>query len=97
MKKLFLLFPALLIIPFAANAEMSHDDCDAHAKHIDHEIGAVKAIEAYHVLHGDNTDDTHVIDDLKHDHPDVEHELEEFVESGCTIADLEAHAHDDDH
>ncbi len=87
---------AMLATPVLAGSA-SHDSCDAHAKHIDHVIGAAKALEAFHVLHGDKSDDTHIIDALKHDHPDVEHELEEYVKSGCTEADLEAHAHDDDH
>lgn len=86
----FFTFPSL------ANTS-DHDSCDAHAKHIDHVIGAEKAIMAFHVLHGDNADAGHIIDELKHDHPDIEHELEAFVKSGCTLHDLEAHAHDDDH
>ena len=89
---------ALFALPaLASDASKDHASCDKHAKHIDHVIGAKKALEAYHVLHGDKGDDTHIIAELKHDHPDIEHELEEFVKSGCTDKDLEAHAHDDDH
>ena len=86
----------LFTVPFLASAD-DHGSCDSHARHIDHEIGAQKAIAAFHVLHGDNADSGHIIDELKHDHPDIEHELEAFVSSGCAITDLEAHAHDDDH
>lgn len=86
---------ALFASPVLAE-DAAHADCDAHAVHIDHEIGAEKALEAYHVLHGDAADEHHVIDALKAEHPEIEHELEEFVKSGCTDADLEAHAHDDD-
>lgn len=89
---------ALLLTSGAAMAsDDAHADCDAHAKHIDHEIGAKQALEAYHVLHGDAADEHHVIETLKAEHPDIEHELEAFVASGCSDADLEAHAHDDDH
>ncbi len=89
---------SLLIMPAssAMASEDAHADCDSHAKHIDHEIGAKQALEAYHVLHGDSGDDHHVIEALKKEHPDIEHELEAFVASGCTAADLDAHAHDDD-
>jgi len=83
------------LLSVSAQAE-NHADCDAHAVHIDHVIGAKKALEAYHVLHGDTADTNHIIDALKHDHPKVEHELEEFVKSGCSAKNLEAHAHDDD-
>ena len=69
-------------------------DCDAHATHIDHEIGIEKALDAYHVLHGDKADDHHIIDDLKKEHPEIEHELEEYVAAGCGEAELKAHAND---
>ena len=98
MKKTLLLASTIAVFGFVATTAQAEDkaECDAHAKHIDHVIGAKKAIEAYHVLHGDNEDANHIIDALKHDHPKVEHELEEFVKNGCSIKDLEAHAHDDD-
>lgn len=79
----------------SAQAENKYD-CDAHAIHIDHIIGAKKALEAYHVLHGDNADANHIIEALKHDYPKIEHELEDFVKAGCSDKDLEVHAHDDD-
>ncbi|PCI00600.1 MAG: hypothetical protein COB76_03275 [Alphaproteobacteria bacterium] len=79
--------------PMTAQASDDYD-CDAHAAHIDHEIGAEKALEAYHVLHGDATDDHHIIDDLKKSHPDIEHELEEYTAKGCGEKELNAHAND---
>ncbi|MCB1532836.1 MAG: hypothetical protein KDJ35_08200 [Alphaproteobacteria bacterium] len=85
---------ALLAAP--AMAEEAHADCDAHAAHIDHEIGAEHALEAFHVLHGDQADEHGVVEALKAEHPDLEHELEEYANSGCTAAELEAHAHDAD-
>ncbi|MGB1199786.1 MAG: hypothetical protein ACPG46_12110 [Thalassotalea sp.] len=97
-KTTLLLASVISIFGFLSTSALAnkHSDCDAHAKHIDHIIGAKKAIEAYHILHGDTADTTHVIETLKKAHPKVEHELEEFVKSGCSIKDLEAHAHDDD-
>ncbi len=96
-KKTFL-FSALAVTAFLAYpvASQAGDyNCDEHAAHIDHEIGVEKALDAYHVLHGDKEDDHHIIDELKKTHPDVEHELEEYVEKGCSDKELEAHAHDD--
>ncbi len=87
---------AFFAFPIASQATEDFN-CDEHAKHIDHEIGAKKALEAYHVLHGDHGDDHHVVEELKKDHPNIEHELEAYVAKGCTDKDLEAHAHDDDH
>lgn len=97
-KNKILLTSAISLLGFLSTSVQAekHDDCDAHAVHIDHVIGAKKALEAYHVLHGDTADTNHIIDALKHDHPKVEHELEAFVKSGCSAKDLEAHAHDDD-
>lgn len=86
----------VLALPTLSMAS-DHASCYAHAEHIDHEVGAKKALEVFHVLHGDKADSHHVVDEMKHDHPDIEHELEAFVKSGCSAADLEAHAHDDDH
>ena len=95
-----LLLPALAaaaLITFPLTAQATEDfNCDEHAKHLDHEIGAEKALEAYHVLHGDNGDEHHVVEELKKDHPDIEHELEDYAAKGCTEAELEAHTHDDD-
>jgi len=94
---LLAMLAAGILFALPASAEFAdHGSCDEHAKHIDHEIGAQKALQAYHILHGDNSDPGHIIDELKHDHPKIEHELEEFVSNGCTDKDLEAHAHDDD-
>jgi hypothetical protein len=87
-------FGALLIAPAITHAEDAYD-CDAHATHIDHEIGVEKALDAYHVLHGDKTDDHHIIYELKKTHPDVEHELEEYVAKGCSDIELEPHANDE--
>ena len=91
MKALYATLLLTALIPFSANAA---GDCDTHAKHIDHEIGADDALAAYDVLHGDHADDNNVIAKLKKEHPDVEHELEEFVKAGCSRHDLEAHADD---
>ncbi len=86
---------AFISIPLTSQAEdMS---CDDHAMHIDQEIGAEHALEAYHVLHGDQADDNNVIDTLKEAHPDIEQELEKYVSAGCDAAALEAHANDDAH
>jgi hypothetical protein len=79
----------------AAPVQAEDYDCDAHATHIDAEIGAEKALDAFHVLHGDHADDHHIVDELKKSHPDIEHELEEYVKHGCGEAELKAHA--DDH
>lgn len=84
---------ALVMLSAPVIAEDAYD-CDAHAAHIDHEIGAEKALDAYHVLHGDKADDHHIIEELKKEHPGIEHELEEYNSKGCTIEALEAHAHD---
>ncbi|MEM0929189.1 MAG: hypothetical protein AAGC81_19805 [Pseudomonadota bacterium] len=70
------------------------DDCDAHAIHIDQVLGADTALKAYDILHDHTADPAHLIDDLKAEHPDVEHELEDYVAAGCTRALLVAHAHD---
>lgn len=96
MKNLYILplVGAFMFSASAANAESSHADCDAHAAHIDHEVGATKALEAFDVLHGDHGDTKHVVENMKKEHPAIEHELEEFVKSGCKRADLEAHAED---
>ena len=89
------LFAAGVIFTMPAAAEIfDKADCDAHAAHIDQVIGAEKALDAYHVLHGDKEDDHHIIDELKETHPDVEHELEDYVASGCSDENLKAHAHD---
>ena len=90
-----LTFGALFIAPTITHAEDTYD-CDAHAIHIDHVIGVKKALDTYHVLHGDKTDDHHLIYEFKKTHPDVEHELEEYVAKGCSDTELEAHA-DDEH
>jgi hypothetical protein len=84
---------ALFIAPAITHAEDAYD-CDAHAVHIDHEIGAEKALDAYHVLHGDKADDHHIIDKLKKTHADIERELEEYVAKGCSGKELEAHKDD---
>mgnify|MGYP000515952340 CR=1 FL=1 len=93
-----LLVSALSVFAMTSTSALAdkNSECDAHAKHIDHVIGAKKALEAFHVLHGDTKDTNHIVDSLKKSHPDAEHELEEYVKSGCSIKDLEAHAHDDD-
>ena len=97
-KRTFLLASAIAMCGLlsAPSYAEEHFDCDAHAAHIDHEIGAKAAIEAYHILHGDTKDEHHTIDKLKEEHPDIEHELEEYTKNGCTDAELRAHAHDDD-
>lgn len=94
----FLLVATVSAAAFFASptVTMANDgfNCDEHAAHIDHEIGAEKALEAYHVLHGDQADEHHVIEELKKEHADIEHELEEYAAKGCTEKELEAHAHD---
>ncbi len=84
----------LVIAPAMTTHAENAYDCDAHAAHIDHEIGVEKALDAYHVLHGDKTDVHHIIDELKKTHADVEHELEEYVAKGCSNEELIAHAND---
>ncbi|MEM6914231.1 MAG: hypothetical protein AAF511_09660 [Pseudomonadota bacterium] len=69
-------------------------DCDAHATHIDKEIGAQKALAAYAILHDHKADPDHLIDDLKAEHPTVEKELEDYAEHNCGRELLVAHAND---
>lgn len=54
---------------FATTTLAADYDCDADASHIDHEIGAEKALDAFRVLHGDKADDHHIVEALKKDHP----------------------------
>ena len=94
LNRMFLLTSAFAISALLSIPAFAAYYCDAHATHIDHEIGAEDALDAYHVLHGDKADDHHIIDKLKAEHPDVEKELEEYVAAGCSDKELEAHAHD---
>lgn len=71
-------------------------DCETHAMHIDKVIGTEQALDAYHILYGDHDDDHNMLDAMKEEHPDLEHELEEFVSNHCSIDLLKAHA-DDSH
>ncbi len=97
MKKLTIAATTCLLALLVSGGAFAADagaECDKHAIHIDKEIGIEKALDAYHVLHGDKEDDHHIIDELKKTHPEVEKELEEYVAAGCTEKELKAHAHD---